>query len=150
MHRLQCLHEPPKIMPFEPVVTFTLKSKSISLAPRITTSSLPAIWAGLFGFAYKSAEILWCVLFFSTESTAARSKHCTSYRCSKSPSSKHLHKIAGNAAAAETAADIVFFHRPMHFIGNRKGNAACPRLHTKAILKQPRMLDEGSAIPRNF
>ena len=82
----ECPPEPPMMQPAESVCTFTLKSVSISVAPSRTTSrwSTTALFAA--GLAYCMAEISWWAGFVRMDSTAFRSKHCTSIREVKQPS----------------------------------------------------------------
>ena len=82
-----CPPEPPMIAPSVPVATLTLKSRSTSAAPRIIVSSWSTTAPRSCGFAYIEADICWWAGFRRNDSTARRSKHCTSSSVRKSPAS---------------------------------------------------------------
>ena len=74
------------IIPSEPVVTFTLKLVSISVAPRITISSLFTTEPLLLTLAYIEADIFIWLGFSLADLIAFRSKHCTSNNALNNPS----------------------------------------------------------------
>ena len=70
-----CPPDPPIITPSDPVVTFTLKLVSISVAPKITISSLFTTEPLLLAFAYIDADIFIWLGFSLADLIAFRSKH---------------------------------------------------------------------------
>src|SRR5271165_5857991 len=68
----------PRNTPSDPVMTLTLKSRSISSAARITTSMRSTYAPFDVGFAYSLAEISMCALPRRSDSAASLSNDCTS------------------------------------------------------------------------
>ena len=69
-------------------MTLMLNSVSISAALRMTASNWSATGPQLCGVAYREADLSRWALLRRKESTAVRSKHCTSRGTRKSPRSR--------------------------------------------------------------
>ena len=78
--------------PSASVFTLALKSRSNSVAPRITTSREFTAAPEFQGLAYQSAEISMWFGFSAMDFTASRSKDCTSRRRSTYPSRRRSTK----------------------------------------------------------